>query len=99
MYKEKPAPTTLVSGRKLNIVSRPCKRCRRDILDPLVDGIQLGAERRKTGVTLAEIAKKMKVGITTLWMIETRQRVCTERRAKRYLMALDAIAAERKAGR
>lgn len=63
-----------------------------------VDGRDLRKEREKAGLAMSAIAKRMRSSITLVWMLETNQRACGEVKAKRYLMAVDAIQKEKKEG-
>lgn len=84
---------TVVQGRRFQLLRVPCSRCGGKPLYHF-NGVLLSVERRGRGVSVAALAKKMKVTPTYVWMIETNQRKCSEMRAKRYLMALDAIVAD-----
>lgn len=89
-------PVTVIRGRVYRLLVIPCVKCKGKGHRSAVDGNQLSTERSKAGVSVAAVAKRMKVTTTYVWMLETNQRVCSEVRAAKYLIALDAIVAARK---
>lgn len=89
--------STVLQGREVRLRSETCRRCGGPVTKN-VDGRDLRKEREKAGLPMSAVAKKMRTSITLVWMLETNQRGCGEMKAKRYLMAVDAIHKEKKEG-
>ncbi len=76
----------------MSLIRQDCKRCDGAGYSPVIDGEALRQMRGAVAMSMSALAKRMKVSITYIWMLETNQRPVTEIRAKRYLMALDDVA-------